>query len=94
MRGKVYKGSVVSDELDRKRPQMAGLPGGRGPVDGLREGAGLGSLGSRDTRPPEATRFLETTLGFLSYTDLAPLPTERVANLRPYPVLPSGLKLV
>lgn len=48
---------------------------------GLREGAGgLGSA-SRDTRPDRATRYVETTLGTLSYTELAPLLGERVTRL-------------
>ena len=52
---------------------------GRGPEHGLRGGASGAGSGSRDTRPDRATRFIETTLGRLSYSELAPLLGERVA---------------
>jgi CRISPR-associated endonuclease/helicase Cas3 len=45
---------------------------------GLRAGAGGREPPSRDTRPDHATRFVETTRGILSYTELAPLLAERV----------------
>ena len=53
-------------------------PAGCGPEYGLRAGAGCGGEDSRDTRPDRATRFVETTQGVLSYTELAPLLAERV----------------
>ena len=48
---------------------------------GLRGGAGGHPDDPRDTRPDRATRFVETTLGVLSYTQLAPLLGERVTRL-------------
>src|SRR5438105_10952106 len=45
---------------------------------GLRGGAGGPPDPPRDTRPERATRFIETTQGLLSYTQLAPLLAERV----------------
>ena len=79
-------------DLAGKHPALAGAPGGAqapdtpggdparcGPEHGLREGAGAGGEDSRDTRPGNATRYVETTRGLLSYTDLAPLLAERVA---------------
>lgn len=72
-------------ELDRKRQCVETAPGGgkipasmegnpirRGPEHGVREGARGSQPPSRDTRPDRATRFLETTLGTLSYSELAP----------------------
>ena len=84
----------MRDELHRENPPMEGSTpraqdatplGGHslkcGPQHGLREGAsGLGPA-PRDTRPDGATRFVETTLGTLSYTELAPLLGERVTHL-------------
>ncbi len=51
------------------------------PEHGLREGASGPPDPPRDTRPDRATRYLETTLGILSYSDLAPLLAERVQRL-------------
>lgn len=53
----------------------------RGAELGVRAGAGGLEDDSRDTRPGGVTRFVETTRGVLSYTDLAPLPGERVTRL-------------
>ena len=52
-----------------------------GSQHGLREGASGSGSAPRDTRPDRATRFVETTLGTLSYTELAPLLGERVVRL-------------
>ena len=52
-----------------------------GAEHGLRARAGCGGDDSRDTRPDRATRFVETTLGVLSYKELAPLLGERVTRL-------------
>ena len=52
-----------------------------GPQHGLREGAGGHPDDSRDTRSDRATRFVETALGILSYSQLAPLLGERVTRL-------------
>ncbi len=52
-----------------------------GSQHGLREGASGSGPAPRDTRPDRATRFVETTLGTLSYTELAPLLGERVTHL-------------
>ena len=81
-------------ELDGHRPQMAspaagaqatapvgGYSGGCGAEYGFREGTSGGNDGSRATRPDRATRFIQTTRGVLSYTQLAPLLAERVARL-------------
>lgn len=57
---------------------------GCGAEHGLRAGAGghrADSRDTRDTRPENATRFIETRLGTLSYAELAPLLAERVALL-------------
>ena len=53
--------------------------GRRGTEHGLRERAGAGGADSRDPHPDRATRFVETTRGILSYTELAPLLAARVA---------------
>jgi CRISPR-associated endonuclease/helicase Cas3 len=79
-------------DLAGKHPALAGAPGGAqapdtpggdparcGPEHGLREGTGAGGEDSRDTRPGNATRYVETTRGILSYAELAPLLAERVA---------------
>jgi CRISPR-associated endonuclease/helicase Cas3 len=82
----------MDDELAGKHPAVEKTPGaaqtaasvggdtGRcGPEHGLREGAGAGGDDSRDTRPNRATRYVETTRGILSYSELAPFLAERVA---------------
>ena len=82
----------MADELARKHPSLAKAPGAaktaaplgddsgrRSPEHGLREGTGAGRADSRDTRPDRATRYVETTHGVLSYSELAPLLAERVA---------------
>ena len=81
-------------ELDREHPQVArldagaqapaplgGHSGGCEPEHGFRAGAGAGEDDSRRTRPDRATRFIETTRGVLSYTEVAPLLAERVTRL-------------
>lgn len=81
----------MPDELDPKHPPMAPASGGGetppplaghspgcGPEYGLRAGAGGDAPPARDTRPDRATRFLETTRGILSYSEVAPLLAERV----------------
>lgn len=80
-----------SHDLAGKHPALAGAPGGaqapdslggdsarRGREHGLREGTCAGGEDSRDTRPDRATRYLETSRGILSYTELAPLLSDRV----------------
>lgn len=55
---------------------------GCGAEHGLRAGAGSDRADprdTRDTRPDNATRFIDTRLGTLSYAELAPLLAERVA---------------
>ena len=49
-----------------------------GAEHGLRGRAGEPADPPRDTRPERATRFVETTRGVLSYSQLAPLLAERV----------------
>ena len=49
-----------------------------GPEHGLRERASGDEPPSRDTRPDRATRFIETTRGILSYSEIAPLLAEQV----------------
>ena len=84
----------MPDDLPRDDPPVAGPAAGAqaaaplggdsagcGAEHGLRAGAGAGGDDSRDTRPDRATRFVETTLGVLSYTQLAPLLAERVTRL-------------
>jgi len=79
-------------ELEGKHHPMAQPDAGReaaraaggdseesGTEHGLRGGAGIGDSDSRGTRPDHATRFIETTHGTLSYTELAPLLADRVA---------------
>lgn len=83
----------MPDELAGPNPPLATPPGAaqaatpvgddsgrRGAEHGLREGAGAGGDDSRGTRPDRATRFIETTRGILSCTELAPLLAERVAT--------------
>jgi len=48
---------------------------------GLRAGTGFLGDDSRDTRPDRATRFVETTLGLLSYAELTPLLAARATRL-------------
>lgn len=84
----------MSDELDPSHQPMAqpdvggetpstlaGHSPGRGPEHGLRAGAGGDSPPARNTRPDRATRFIETTRGVLSYSELASLLAERVLGL-------------
>lgn len=84
----------MPDELDREHQPVAPAPGGgeappplagdspgRGAEHGLRAGAGGDPLPARDTRPDRATRFIETTRGILSYSEVAPLLAERVLHL-------------
>jgi CRISPR-associated endonuclease/helicase Cas3 len=53
-----------------------------GPQHGLRGGAsGPENAGSRTQAPHHATRYLETSLGILSYAELAPHLSLRVQNL-------------
>ena len=76
----------MADELDREHRPLAqpdaghqapaslgGDPDGCGGEHGVRGRAGAGGDDSRDTRPDRATRFVETTRGILSYSELAPL---------------------
>lgn len=53
-------------------------PAQRGGEHGVRAGAGEPSGVGSGTRPPDATRYLETRLGILSYTELAPHLARRV----------------
>jgi len=55
-----------------------GDPQTRGPVDENGGGARVRGAGPGTTRPPDATRYIETTVGVLSYQTLAPLLAERV----------------
>ena len=84
----------MADDLDRDHPPVAPTPGrgetppplagdspGRRSEHGLRAGAGGDTPPARDTRPDRATRFIETTRGVLSYSELAPLLAERVLRL-------------
>lgn len=52
-----------------------------GPQHGVRTGTGELGDDSRDTRPDRTTRYIETTRGILSYSELAPLLAERVTQL-------------
>ena len=80
-----------NDELDRKRHRVAATPGGgktparrgidssrRGPEHGVRGAASGDQPPARNTRPDRATRFIETAFGILSYSELAPILTERL----------------
>ena len=85
-----------SHELDRRHSPLAHpLPGGAAPdpiqapaaqsgaQHGLRRGAGGSADAGTGTRPPHsATRHLETTLGILSYAELAPHLARRVEALQ------------
>lgn len=62
-------------------PPLGGDPRGRGPEHGLRAGAGGIEHPPRDTRPDRATRYLETSRGVLSYSEVAPLLAERVLRV-------------
>lgn len=82
----LLEGGNEKHELERCDTALAGAAGGgktchtvaentteRGPEHGVRAGAcGSGDAGSGTHTPRNATRFVETSLGFLSYTDLAP----------------------
>lgn len=57
---------------------MGGDSSGRRPEHGIRERTGGVEPTSRDTRPDRATRFIETSHGILSYSEIAPLLAERV----------------
>ena len=48
---------------------------------GLRAGASECDDDSRNTRPDRATRYVETTQGILTYTELAPYLAERVTRI-------------
>ena len=67
--------SVAGGEV---APKLGGDSAGCGAEHGVRAGAGGGDADSRETRPDRATRFIETTQGILSYTELAPLLADRV----------------
>jgi CRISPR-associated endonuclease/helicase Cas3 len=67
-----------SDARGEAAPSLAGDSAERGAEHGLRAGAGAGDPDRRDTRPDRATRFVETTLGTLSYAELAPFLADRV----------------
>jgi CRISPR-associated endonuclease/helicase Cas3 len=81
----------MSDDLDREHREME-TASSRGetssplegdssrcaPEHGLRERASGDEPPSRDTRPDRATRFIETTRGILSYSEIAPLLAEQV----------------
>src|SRR5438046_4827485 len=84
----------MADELDREHQPVAPPPGGgetppplagdsrgRGAEHGLRAGAGGHPFPPRDTRSDRATRFIETTRGVLSYSEVAPLLADRVLRL-------------
>jgi len=81
----------MNDDLDRKHREMETTSSRRetssplegdssrcGPEHGLRERASGDEPPSRDTRPDRATRFIETTRGILSYSEIAPLLAEQV----------------
>jgi len=83
-----------SHDLAGERPPMAGASSGAQAPDslgsdragcgrehGLREGTRLGGEDSRSTRPDRATRYVETVYGVLSYSELAPLLSDRVIAL-------------
>lgn len=73
---------VARPDADGKTPPSLGRdPLGRGPEHGLRAGAGGVEHPPRDTRPDRATRYLETTRGLLSYSEVAPLLGERVLRV-------------
>lgn len=63
-------------------PPLGNHPGAGGPEHGLRGRAGEFADPSRDTCPERATRFLETTRGILSYSQLAPLLAGQVVAVQ------------
>lgn len=82
----------MSHDLDPKDRRVAEPSGGAqapdparcdsagcGAEHGVRAGTSGDRTDPRDTRPENATRFIETRLGTLSYAELAPLLAERVA---------------
>lgn len=84
----------MNDEIRREHPPMespnpgaqgatpmGGGPSGCGSEHGIREGACADGNDPCDPRPDRATRYIETTLGVLSYSELAPHLAERVARV-------------
>ncbi len=71
----------ASTEGTAEAPSFENSPEG-GPQHGIRGGAcGPEDSGSRTHAPHHATRYLKTTLGILSYVELAPHLSIRVQNL-------------
>ncbi len=81
----------MSDDLDRKHREMETAASRRetssplggdssrcGPEHGFRERTSGDEPPSHNTRPDRATRFIETTRGILSYSEIAPLLAEQV----------------
>lgn len=81
----------MNRDLDREHRKVEAASRGRetssplevdssrcGSEHGLRERASGDEPPSRDTRPDRATRFIETTRGILSYSEIAPLLAEQV----------------
>lgn len=62
-------------------PPLGIHPGPSSTEHGLRKRTSGRGSSSRQTRPAHATRYLETTRGTLSYTELAPLLAEQVQLL-------------
>jgi len=62
-------------------PDVGAGPAERGPEHGLRGRASGDGPAGGTTSPPDATRYLETIRGVLSYRELAPLLAERVGNV-------------
>lgn len=86
-------GDAPIHELGNEHPQMAGAlagaaagtsvegaPARRGAEHGIRGRTSEPAVDRDDSRPLHATRYLETTHGTLSYTQLAPLLAERVTH--------------
>ena len=84
----------MSDDLDQEHREMEAASGRRetsSPLEGdssrcrsehgVRKRAGGDEPPSRDARPDRATRFIETTRGILSYSEIAPLLAEQVPVL-------------
>ncbi|MGH8017411.1 MAG: Fic family protein [Opitutaceae bacterium] len=69
-----------ADAGGEERTETPGDPGQRGAHDGVRRGGGHGGDDPGDPGPDRTTRYVETTLGVLSYRELAPHLAERVAN--------------
>lgn len=63
-------------------PPLGNHPGAGGAEHGLRGRAGEPADPPRDTRPERATRFIETTRGVLSYSQLAPLLADHVVAVQ------------